>query len=257
MGPPDAGGMRLQDHPTTTAADRLGPETIAVLPVGSVEQHGPALPLGTDLLAADGVAATVDREDAVVLPPIPVGVSAHHQQFHGTLSVDPTTLEAYVEDVLASVATHGVRRAVIVNGHGGNTDALRRVARRLRDTVFAVPWNWWDGLDDEIEAQLDTSLAHADEVETSVLLALTDLVRESALPAAERDAVDTWGEQVAGTDVAFDTVEFAPNGVVGTPTNASADAGDALVEAAAANLDALIDWLATRSPSDLAVPPHR
>ncbi|MFB6103471.1 MAG: creatininase family protein [Halobacteriaceae archaeon] len=251
--------MRLQEQTTATVADRLGPETIAVLPVGSVEQHGPALPLGTDRLAADGIADTVDRPDAIVLPPIPVGVSAHHEQFHGTLSVDPTTLEAYVTDVLASIATHDVTKAVIVNGHGGNTDALRRCARRLRDedTLFAVPWNWWDGLEDLIDEHLETSLGHADEVETSVMLALTDLVRESELPSAERDAVDAWGESVAGAPVAFDTIDFAPNGVVGHPTNGTAEIGEALVDAAAADLDRLIDWLADHSAADLRRAPHR
>lgn len=251
--------MRLHEHTTTTAATVLGPDTVAVLPVGSVEQHGPALPLGTDLFAADGIAETVDRDDTVVLPPVPVGASNHHRQFAGTLSVDASTLESYIEDLLASIADHGVRKAVLVNGHGGNTTALRRVARRVReaDTMFAVPWNWWADLDDLIADRLDTNLAHADAVETSLLLHLTDLVREDELDRAEADAVDEWGETVGGTDVAFDTIDFAPNGVVGEPTDGTAAIGAELAEAAATDLDAVIDWLHDQPYADLRPSPHR
>ncbi|WP_435179878.1 creatininase family protein [Halorussus sp. AFM4] len=251
----------LHEHTTTTAADALAGAEVAVLPTGSVEQHGPALPLGTDLLAARAVAETAaDRDDAVLLPPIPVGVSAHHRQFDGTLWTDPGTFEAYVADVVASLAEHGVRKAVVVNGHGGNSDALRRAARGLRDdeVAFATPWNWWANLDALIDEELDTSLGHADAVETSVMLAVAgDLVREAALEAAEEHGADSWGTSVRGAPVGFDTIDFSESGAVGEPTEGSRAVGETLLDHASDDLAALVDWLAERDVEDLWPKGHK
>ncbi|MDS0297948.1 creatininase family protein [Halogeometricum sp. S1BR25-6] len=179
----------LHEHTTTTAGERFEDASVAVLPTGAIEQHGPALPLGTDYLAARTVAESVDRADAVVLPPIPVGVSSHHLQFDGTLTVSSETFAAYVEETVESLATHGVRKVVVVNGHGGNDDALERAARRLRseETAFVVPWNWWSNLDETAEELFGTEgIGHADEMETSMVYAAApELVREDALAAAE------------------------------------------------------------------------
>ncbi|NEU57463.1 creatininase family protein [Halorussus sp. MSC15.2] len=245
----------LHEHTTTTAADAFAEAEVAVLPTGSVEQHGPALPLGTDLLAARAVAETVaDRTDAVLLPPIPVGVSAHHRQFDGTLWTDPETFERYVADIVAGVAEHGVRKAVVVNGHGGNDDALRRAARGLRDeeVAFAAPWNWWSNLDALVEEELDTSLGHADEVETSMMLAVAgDLVREAALEDAEERGADSWGETVRGASVGFDAIDFTESGAVGRPTEGSAAVGEKLLDHASEDLAALVEWLAEQDAASL------
>ena len=245
----------LHEHTTTTAADAFSEAEVAVLPTGSVEQHGPALPLGTDFLAARAVAETVaDHPDAVLLPPIPVGVSAHHRQFDGTLWTDPETFEDYVSDIVASVTEHGIRKAVVVNGHGGNSGALRRAARRLRDeeVAFAAPWNWWSNLDALIEAELDTSLGHADEVETSMMLAVAeDLVREAALEEAEERGGDSWGKSVHGASVGFDAIDFTESGAVGEPTAGSREVGQRLLDHASDDLTALVEWLAEQEQADL------
>ncbi|UPV73106.1 creatininase family protein [Halorussus limi] len=245
----------LHEHTTTTAADAFDDASVAVLPTGSVEQHGPALPLGTDFLAARAVAETVaDHPDAVVFPPIPVGVSAHHRQFDGTLWTDPETFERYVADIVASAAHHGLEKAVIVNGHGGNSGALRRAARGLRDeeVAFAAPWNWWSNLDALIEEELDTSLGHADAVETSVMLAVAeDLVRESALRAAEDEGGDSWGKSVRGASVGFDAIDFTESGAVGEPTEGSREVGEKLLDHASDDLAALVEWVAEQDLESL------
>jgi creatinine amidohydrolase len=253
--------MELATHTTTTAADAFDDVEVAVVPTGSVEQHGPALPLGTDLYAATHVAdAVADRDDVALAPPIPVGVSAHHRQFHGTLSVTPETFEDYAHDVVASLAEHGVRKAVFVNGHGGNTDALTRAARRFRerDLGFATPWNWWSNLDGLETDLFDVEgIGHADELETSMMLYLTEHVREDALDAAEAGAADAWGETVHGAPVGFDTVDFSESGAVGAPTNGSAEAGEQLFATATDELSALVDWLAARDVAALLPEAHR
>lgn len=251
----------LAEHTTATFAERLATVEVALLPTGAVEQHGPALPLGTDLFAAEAVARGLDREDVVVLPSIPVGVSDHHRQFDGTLSTDPATFAAYVGDVVESLANHGCRKAVVVNGHGGNDGALRRTARSLRDrkVTFAVPWNWWSDLEHLCAELFDArTVGHADAVETSVIYAVREeLVREDSLAEAEAGASDVWGERIAGADIAFDAAEFTESGAVGAPSRASRAAGKRLFEQAVADLDALVGWLSDREFDELLPPDHR
>ncbi|ESP88278.1 creatininase family protein [Candidatus Halobonum tyrrellensis] len=254
--------MRLLHELTTTEVGDLFDDCeVAVLPTGAVEQHGPALPLGTDLLAAEAVARGVDRDDAVLLPTVPVGVSAHHRQFDGTLWAEPETFEAYVGEIVASVAAHGVRKVVVANGHGGNRDALSRMARRLRDdgVAFAPQWTWWSSLDGLDEELFDRSgIGHGDAMETSMVRHVAaDLVREAALDDAEAGAADSWGESVHGASVGFDTAEFSASGVTGAPTEASAEAGRRLYERATDELDALVGWLSERPFDALTPEPHR
>lgn len=252
----------LAEHTTSNARDALEDVEVAVVPTGSVEQHGPALPLGTDFMAAEALAATCrDRDDVVVLPTIPVGVSEHHRQFHGTLWTDPETFEDYVRDVIGSMAHHDVKKAVVVNGHGGNSGALRRAARTLRqdETAFAAPWNWWEslgGLDEELFG--DAGIGHADQMEASMMLRIADhLVRERAMADAEAGASDSWGEFVHGANVGFDTVDFSDSGAVGEPTLATHEAGDKLFEKAEEELAALVDWLGDQHFEDLLPADHR
>ncbi|ELY88912.1 creatininase family protein [Natrialba taiwanensis] len=244
----------LAERTTTDAADELEAAEVAVLPTGSTEQHGPALPLGMDFMAAEAFAHTAtDREDTVVLPTIPVGVSGHHRQFDGTLYVSAATFERYVEETIASLADHGVRKTVVVNGHGGNTDALRRAARTLRneETAFTPPWNWWDSVDDLAADLFDEDGGHADAMESSLLWHLReDLVRPDEFAAAEAGASDSWGEFSHGAPIGFDTIDFSESGAVGRPTQADPEKGAALFEAGRDHLDALLDWLAARPLAD-------
>ncbi|WP_435127962.1 creatininase family protein [Halobaculum sp. D14] len=255
--------MRLLHEQTTAEVGDLFDDDVevAVLPTGSVEQHGPALPLGTDFIAAEAVARGVDRDDVVVLPTVPVGVSAHHRQFDGTLWAEPETFEDYVGEILASVASHGVRKLVVCNGHGGNTDALQRAARRIRGerVAFVAPWDWWSslgGLDEELFDQ--SGIGHADAMETSMVsYVAADLVREAKLADAEAGAAESWGKRVHGASVGFDTADFSESGAVGEPTRGDAEKGRRLYEQATDELDALVDWLASR-PFDALMPePHR
>lgn len=247
----------LAEQTTTAAAEALSEAEVAVLPTGSTEQHGPALPLGTDHVAAEAFARTaIDRDDSVVLPTVPVGVSAHHRQFDGTLSVDAETFERYVRETLASLADHGVRKAIVVNGHGGNGAALRGAARTLRDdrTAFAPPWNWWESVDALSDELFDEAGGHADAVESSLLWHVReDLIHPDELRAAEDGASEGWGKSVHGASVGFDTIDFSESGAVGKPTQADPEKGERLFAAAGEELHALIDWLAER-PLDACWP---
>lgn len=253
--------VRLNEQTTTTAGKAFTDASVAVLPTGSTEQHGPALPLGTDSMAATAVAdAVVDRKDVVVLPTVPVGVSDHHRQFDGTLSVAPGAFEDYVYDILSSMAGHSVRKAIVVNGHGGNTDALTRAARRLRGDrrCFVAPWNWWAPLSDLPEEDFGGDIGHADAVETSMVYRVApDLVREDALDAAETNGAEEWGKTIHGAAVGFDTADFSESGAVGEPTRGSPEAGEKLFDRSVEELDRLIDWLCEKSVEELWPASHR
>jgi creatinine amidohydrolase len=230
---------------------------LALVPVGSTEQHGPHAPLGTDHLHATAVARagaeTYDGE-VVVAPTIPVGVSEEHRAFAGTLWVREDAFRAYVRDLLESLAAGGRDRIVVVNGHGGNVGALREVTagvtrgtdrgsepERASDrSARAVPFTWFDAVD-------APEMGHAGPVETSLLRHThPDLVREGKLAEAAADAADRWGEWVGGVNLAHDSDEFAPNGVVGDPRESSAEEGARLLDEAGDALATVLDALAAR-----------
>lgn len=118
--------VRLERLSQPEAEARLKASRMAVLAPGSIEQHGPHLPLGTDALAADALAEEVARKLGSVLVPMPlVGVSPYHLSWAGSLSFKPQTMMAVVEDICECLAAHGVERILLVNWHEGNTPALR------------------------------------------------------------------------------------------------------------------------------------
>ncbi|WP_253737720.1 creatininase family protein [Halohasta salina] len=223
---------------------------LAVLPVGSTEQHGPHAPLGTDRLTAEAVAAAgvaAYREatgvDVPVAPAIPVGIAAEHRAFDGTLWVSPDTFRSYVRETVASLAHHGFDRVVLVNGHGGNTDALRELTGEISrfDASYAVAFTWFDAVDS------DLPMGHGGARETAVLRHIRpDLVDEDRAETASEGASDNWGEWVAGVNLAHDSDAFTDNGVVGDPTEGTAADGERLVDDAAAALCELLAAVAGR-----------
>lgn len=125
--------VQLAEISWSDAKKLFSESDVVILPVGSTEQHGPHNPLGTDHLNAEAVSREVGkRTNTLVLPVIPVGVSEHHRQFPGTLWVPPSVFREYVEAIALSASSHGARKVVIMNGHGGNTASLLEVAGHLR-----------------------------------------------------------------------------------------------------------------------------
>ncbi|MFB6092711.1 MAG: creatininase family protein [Haloquadratum sp.] len=237
---------------TWTDAEAAGAE-VALLPVGSTEQHGPHAPLGTDTLNAETVAdAAADRYDdpVVVAPAIPVGVAEEHRRFPGTLWTSESTFRSYVRDVVTSLATHGWDRVVVVNGHGGNVGPLREVTARIvrHDEAYAVPFTWFEEVGDRSPA-----MGHAGPRETSLLrFAVPETVHEDRLEAAAEGGSDRWGEWQGSVNLAVDSDEFTENGVVGDPRESDADLGADLRDAAAEALCALLDAVRERDPSPRA-----
>jgi creatinine amidohydrolase len=214
---------------------------LALLPVGSTEQHGPHLPMGTDTIDAETVADRAAAEypkPVVVAPAIPVAVAEEHRQFAGTLWVSEPTFRSYVRETVRSLASHGWDRVVLVNGHGGNTAALREVAGRIvrHDDAYTVPFTWFDEVGD-----YRSEMGHAGPLETSVLRCVEpEVVHDDRIGEAAEDGSERWGHWQGRVNLAFDSEEFTDNGVVGDPREASAELGATLLESAT---DALTDLL--------------
>ncbi|MFG1644063.1 creatininase family protein [Amycolatopsis sp. NPDC049252] len=143
---------------------------IALLPIGSQEQHAAHLPMGTDTMLAEAVVdralRRLDRGPAVVrLPALPFGHSPHHL-FAAAVSLRASTLQAVLADVLDSLATSGFRRVLVVNGHGGNDEIMRLAVKEyaLRADVALAACSYFSLGD-------DSSPGHAGKFETSLMLA--------------------------------------------------------------------------------------
>lgn len=207
---------------TTNELDRAQPRTL-VVPLGSTEQHGPHLPLGTDTIIASYVAREVAAQlsACALSPAIPVGASGEHAGFRGTLSIGTEALTGLLVELVRD-ATRDYARVIVVNGHGGNGPAIE-TAQRICD---------YEGRDLRIaHCHFPGADAHAGRTETSVLLHIApELVR---LELAEPGNVTAVG-QLMDAMREGGVRAVSENGVLGDPTGATADEGAAL-------LDALID----------------
>jgi len=236
---------RWQDL-TTVDFESLDPDrTVAVLPVGAIEQHGPHLPVATDALIAEAVAtAAVDAADAdlpiLLLPTMPVGKSNEHIDFPGTLTLPAETLIALWRQIGESVARSGVRKMLFINSHGGQPQVMEIVARelRVRCEMLCVTSSWWhmgkpDGLIPDEETKHGI---HGGMVETSLILHLApDLVRmdraENFVPVMKEIAEDYEKlTYVGGVGIGWQAQDIHPAGVAGDATKASADIGRAIFD---------------------------
>ncbi|MCL5271466.1 MAG: creatininase family protein [bacterium] len=170
---------------TTTNLGRLADQhfEVAVLPTGAIEAHNRHLPEGQDFLHTTHVARTSCRlawercPSVICLPTIPYGVDCNLLDFPLTIHVSQAALDALVRDIILSLRAHGIRKVVILNGHGGNcfTALVRQIQCDTDVHVFTV--NWWTVGRDRYDSVFESPDDHAGEMETSVALALyPDLV---------------------------------------------------------------------------------
>jgi creatinine amidohydrolase len=188
---PDTAGAVSLAELTRERLRELAPRSTVVLPIGSVEQHGPHLPLVTDLALVEHVTAAAaaragERVPVLLAPALPFG-SAHHHRFAAALSLAADTLIRVLGDLLESLALAGCRRVLIVNGHGGNSDAMRIAGRRavLEAGLAVATCDYWAVAAEEL-AELSADVpGHAGDFETSLMLAIApNLVDEARRPTA-------------------------------------------------------------------------
>lgn len=208
-------GNTLNPHSSTTQIAEAAP-TMAILPIGSCEQHGPHLPIGTDAMTATWLADSVSRElGALRLPTLAYGTSAEHRGFAGTVSLGAETLAAVVRDIADAVADSGIKRLAVISGHGGNwilKPTVRAInAQHPGRTVGLVPEPviWQDSFADDL---------HAGATETSIVMHLAPTAvgafPADFVPDVPREALDL-----------LPMSQLTPEGIWGSPSRASAEQG--------------------------------
>lgn len=239
-------------------AETAGEDRVALVPVAALEDHGPHLPIDTDLrivaeIAERGAARAGDG--CVLLPAIPHGYSPHHLDFPGPITIGWDTFTRYVRDVGVSLADHGFRRMLFLNGHGSNQNLVETAARLVmveRPGVLAAAAFYLSsekGLAavERVRESERGGMAHACELETSIYLAIDpdavamDLaVDEMSYPAGEHAWID-WADGPLKLMPWWSS--FSRSGVQGRPTLATAEKGEALLVAAVEETVAYIEEL--------------
>jgi creatinine amidohydrolase len=252
----------------------LDPErTVAVLPVGAVEQHGPHLPVSVDACLG---AAVVDRALALLPPGTPVlalpttaaGKSDEHRDYPGTLTLSAETLLNVWCELGASVRRAGVRKLLFLNSHGGQPQVTQIAARRLRieHGMLAVAANWFSwGLPGGLfDAREVAHGIHAGAVETAMMLALRpdlvrpDLARDFAPATLEDERASPRLRALGAAGFGWLAQDIHPDGAAGDATRATAGAGEAVLAHAAGCVRELLEELVAyplarlreRGPSD-------
>jgi creatinine amidohydrolase len=240
-------------------------DALAVLPIGSLEQHGPHLPVITDTASASAAAIRAARlvcadMPVLVLPGLWTGMSEHHLPFGGTISLNYTELSGVLRGVVRSLRAIGFARLLIVNGHGGNIEPLAVAARELAHefglpVVACTPWFLTRAAVAAIAETAETP-AHACEGETSVMLAVApELVRTDKFDEAVRQRPEPV-PKYDGLSRFWSFSERAPvTGVRGDPRPATADKGELFLDAHADALaDAMRDKGLWRRPDPVWTP---
>jgi creatinine amidohydrolase len=239
--------------PEVEAAIERGVDTV-LIPIGTTEQHGHHMPLDTDCVIARSLCARAaelaesEGFSVLVAPTVNVSLSWYHMQFPGSIRLSTTTFFQVFREICDSLAHHGFERLVAVNGHGGNAAALTVAVNHYFETSSrrVVLAQWWD-LASDVLAEVEGPLIHAEEAETSLALALGQLVHEDRATrdawdrgAAVREAGLPWTSlgryemrpKGPGVIVPMDMLrDITASGVVGDATRASRELGERMVAA--------------------------
>lgn len=256
--------MRWQDLSSPELAERTAADPVVVLPLAAVEQHGPHLPLGTDLFIAEGYLERIapmvpDALNVLVLPVQAVGKSDEHLSFPGTLSLTPQAALAAWLEIGACVAAAGARRIVIMNTHGGNVPVMDFLARTLRSrhSMLAVMasmhrFGYPAGL---FAADERAHGIHGGEIETSLMLAfrpaLVDMAKAKDFSPFSRQMEQTFKHLRANHPVGFGWLseDLHQEGAMGDARGATREKGEA---AAAFGARCFVELLEDVAAFDLA-----
>jgi creatinine amidohydrolase len=228
---------------TTTADVQERRPAVAVLPIGSFEQHGPFLPLATDSIVPMAIANRLAAAyNVLVLPAVTMSCSHEHAAWPGTVSLTHTTVTAIIADVVSSLSSQGIHKLVILNGHGGNYFLSNVVqtanATRARSmTLFPSREDWRSARKAAGMTTDDHEDMHAGELEVSILSVV--------LPAAVRDGASSLDHRADDRPYLLidGMAAYTEHGVIGRPSAGTATKGeavlDSLVESFASHLFAL------------------
>ena len=228
-------------------AQQLKKNPLVILPAGSVEQHGPHLPTGTDTFAANVIAhAVAERMDGLVLAACPLGVTPMHMPYEGTISLTPETYMRLTVETCASTARHGAKQLMILNWHEGNIPSLAIAAEELHRQhgmhVLTVQACYVAA---DMFGHECNGLSHGGEIEALAVMAyrpeLVHLDRiDNSSDHRHGSRMDKLRRTNASQPVLTDIRCIAPTGWYGTPANATPDRGRKM-------LDAIADGIASEA----------
>lgn len=224
--------MKLHHLNEAQASAALNRARIALLPLGAVEPHGNHLPLNTDNILAERFCERIDAalgDDAVMLPTLPFGQVWSLQGHAGAIDIGNDLLSSLLQTLAQNMAGYGIQSMAVINTHYGNFDAMKTAARALKEKGITLLNYSWAGMDELANLLRETPVAragymHADEIETSLMLALApELVQMNRARAhyPEFPANFSW-QQMRWT-------EFSSYAVLGNPAYATVEKGEALV----------------------------
>jgi creatinine amidohydrolase len=244
---PETEWARLKAHELRALAAE---GAAVILPLASIEQHGPHLPVMTDTrlgleIARRAAEKAWPTRKAVVAPVVWSGLSEHHMPFGGTLTVSAATFAALVGDLIAAMARHGFRDVLLSNSHGGNMIAMRAIADEIgaRGDVTVVAATYVQEAAGAFAKILEdqSGVQHACEAETSMMLALeAGLVDASDLGSLGTDPDAPYLGAGAAAHRWRSFASVTADGVLGRPAKASAEKGERLLEAGAEAIAALL-----------------
>jgi creatinine amidohydrolase len=233
-------------------------DTVIVIPVGTLEDHGPHLPLNTDVVIVEAVsrrAVELEKGITLIMPTQVHGYSPHHMDFPGAITIQGKVFLDYMQDIMRSLAHHGFKRMLMVNGHGSNSAWLENAARLSiveMPHILCAAVNWWaiPEVAEKVKTMRDSErggTSHACELETSLMLAIRpDLVQ---IEKAAKDISYPTSRYFPAWDFYYPSgpvrmmrhwSTLSKTGVMGDPTKASAEKGKAWLEAAVEGLRGII-----------------
>lgn len=230
--------------------------SVAIVPVGSTEQHGQHLPTGTDAILADEIAhlgaeRVGDDIPVVVTPPIWTGYSPHHRPFGGTITLGSETLLGMLEDIATSVFENGFDALLLLNGHGGNSSFVAAATSTIgvehpdKEVLSVTYFTLAAPFVDEIRDSDPGGMSHGGEFETSLMQHLhPELVSDDEMEAPlleepyDHALDDMMATGVLSVYRSFD--EYTDTGAIGAPEDASPEKGGALYDGIGDELEALL-----------------
>jgi len=247
--------IRYEEFTWLEIREAVAENRVVVMPVGTTEQHGRHLPLVTDVVTSTEVSRRAVEQmphEAVLMPSIFYSFNIHHMDFPGTIAVEGPTIINYVTDVGKSLAYHGFRKILLVNGHGSNVPFMDIAARNITNSTDAscALISWWSLIPPQLlrelrESEYPGGMAHACELETSVLMYLRgDLVQLDKMDREINLAPSEFFFWDLETPSRLIYQEWASRnsqtGTFGDPTKATVAKGEKFVNAAVDRLKVLL-----------------
>jgi len=246
--------MKFHELPAARLATVDRDNTLVVVPISAVEQHGPHMPTGTDFILCSAVAEALEArlsEQILLTPTVCFGASAHHLRLGSTIDSDLDTYIATLRDIAVSLLEDDYRRVLLLNGHGGNVDPMRVAIRQLQPSwpeAQLAAGCYWSVADDLLTEVLEGDhkfVGHACEFETSMMLH----VRPELVVAEElADAGELVANQIDGVFLSRDMAHRTAKGFTGRPDLATAEKGKHL-------FDGIVDRLTSMAERLLSEPP--